>query len=89
MLAFLRNKLKYFKKNKIKTITPVKKNAYLMFTALDIPIVIRAKKKINSRGFFTGVLNLTIDNAPIIPNDRAIFPEMTFVITKVIGGNIA
>ena len=27
-----------------------------------------------------GVLNLTIDNAPIMPNDRAIFDEIIVVI---------
>tara|TARA_E500000331_G_scaffold241821_1_gene232186 strand:- start:315 stop:467 length:153 start_codon:yes stop_codon:yes gene_type:complete len=42
---------------------------------------------INSRGFLTGVLNLTIDKAPIIPKDKAMFPEITLVITKVIAGS--
>ena len=52
-----------------------------------IPIVIRAKNITNSNGFLTGVLNRTIDNAPIIPRDKAIFPEITVVITNVIRGN--
>lgn len=39
--------------------------------------------------FFTGFLNLTIDKAPTNPKDKAIFPEITFVIIKVMGGNKA
>ena len=45
------------------------------------------KKITNSKGFFTGFLNLTIDKAPIIPNDNAIFPEIALVITNVATGN--
>lgn len=45
------------------------------------------KYMINSKGLFTGFLNLTIDNAPIIPNERAKFEDITHVITKTEGGN--
>ena len=41
----------------------------------------------NSNDDLTGFLNLTIDKAPIIPRDRAIFPEITLVIAKVIIGS--
>ena len=37
---------------------------------------IKPKKITSSKGFFTGFRNLTIDNAPIIPNDKAIFPAI-------------
>ena len=57
------------------------------FTDIPIPIVINAKKIINSKGFLTGFLNLTIERAPIIPKDNAIFPAIKVVITIVIGGN--
>ena len=40
----------------------------------------------NSKEFFTGFLNLTIDNAPTIPNESAILFDITFVTTKVIIG---
>ena len=60
---------------------------YFTFTAMLIPIVINAKKTTSSNGFFTGVLNLTIDHAPIIPRDKAIFPEITIVMINVINGN--
>ena len=40
----------------------------------------------NSKGLFTGCLNLTIDNAPTIPKDNAIFPEIALVITNDIEG---
>mgnify|MGYP000032309704 CR=1 FL=1 len=36
---------------------------------------------INSKALLTGCLNLTIDRAPIIPRDNAIFPAIVFVIT--------
>ena len=47
----------------------------------------QAKYILNSRGDLTGFLNLTIDKAPTIPNDSAILPDITLVITKVITGN--
>ena len=59
----------------------------LRLTAIPMPIVINAKKIINSKGFLTGFRNLTIDNAPIIPKDKAILPAIKVVITMVIGGN--
>ena len=58
-----------------------------MFTPYEIPLVINAKYIISSKGFFTGFLNLTIDNAPIIPKDKAKLLEITLVITKVVIGN--
>ncbi len=59
----------------------------LQLTEVPIPIVIKAKNKTNSKGLFTGVLNLTIDKAPIIPSDRAILLEINVVIIEVITGN--
>ena len=56
-------------------------------TPKDIPNVIKPKYTTISNGFLTGFLNLTIDNAPIIPKDRAKLFDITLVITKVIGGN--
>jgi hypothetical protein len=52
-----------------------------------MPSVIVQKKITSSKGFFTGFLNLTIDKAPIIPNDNAILPDIAFVIIKVTTGN--
>ena len=60
--------------------TKFKANDGLTFTT--IPIVIRTKYVTNSNGFLTGVLNLTIDNAPTIPNESAIFEDITDVIKK-------
>ena len=51
-----------------------------------MPIVIKQKNIVSSKELFTGFLNLTIDKAPTIPKDRAIFPEITLVIINVIGG---
>ena len=59
----------------------------MKYTEQAIPIVINKKYIVNSNELFTGFRNLTIDNAPIIPNDKAIFPAITFVMTKVIAGN--
>ena len=53
----------------------------------EISSVIELKNITNSKGFFTGFLNLTIDSAPIIPSDKAILPEIALVITKVVTGN--
>ena len=55
-------------------------------TAAVMPIVIAPKYTESSRGDLTGFLNLTIDKAPTIPKDKAIFPEITLVIINVIGG---
>ena len=43
----------------------------------------------SSKGLLTGFLNLTIDNAPIIPSDRARLPAIKVVIIIVITGNNA
>ena len=59
----------------------------LKLTAQPIPIVIKAKNKTSSRGLFTGFLNLTIDKAPIIPKDKAKFPDIKAVIIIVIVGS--
>ena len=60
---------------------------HLVLTEVAIPNVIKSKQIINSKALFTGCLNLTIDKAPIIPNDKAMFPEIVFVIINVIIGN--
>ena len=52
-----------------------------------IPIVTNKKYIVNSNGDFTGCLNLTIDNAPTIPSESAMFPEIIFVIVKEITGS--
>ena len=66
---------------------PTKKRSQFKDTDAVIPIVIAAKYTESSNGDLTGFLNLTIDNAPTIPRDSAIFPEITLVITKVMMGN--
>ena len=53
-----------------------------------MPNVIRKKKTTNSNGDFTGFLNLTIDKAPTIQRDRAMFPEITEVTILVTKGRI-
>ena len=55
-------------------------------TLVIIPKAIKKKYAINSKGFFTGVLSFTIDSAPTIPRESAIFPAIVFVIIKVIAG---
>jgi len=55
--------------------------AHLVLTLVAIPIVINAKYITNSSALFTGCLKRTIDKAPIIPRDRAMFPEIVLVIT--------
>ena len=47
-----------------------------------------AKYIVNSSGDRTGFLNLTIDNAPTIPNDNAILFDITDVMMKPVIGNI-
>ena len=73
--------------NIVKFITTANNRPNLILTDMLIPIVIRAKNITNSNGFLTGFLKRTIDSAPIIPRDKAIFPEITLVITNVIIGN--
>jgi hypothetical protein len=55
-------------------------------TEAIIPIVKRLKKITSSKGFLTGFLNLTIDTAPIIPNDKARSPLMIVVIKYPVTG---
>ena len=51
-----------------------------------IPMVINKKYIVNSNGDLTGCLNLTIDNAPTIPRESAMLPEIICVIVKPITG---
>ena len=67
-------------KTDIKIIAKIIKNNQLIFVDVAIPIVIDAKYTDNSKGDLTGFLNLTIDNAPTIPSESAILPEITEVI---------
>lgn len=57
-------------------------------TLAAIPIVIAPKYTESSKGDLTGFRNRTIDRAPTIPKDSAIFPEITLVITYVMIGSI-
>ena len=50
-------------------------------TLAAIPIVITPKYTESSKGERTGFRNRTIDRAPTIPKDSAIFPDITLVIT--------
>ena len=43
---------------------------------------------INSKEDLMGVLNLTIDNTPIIPNDNPRFPAIVHAITVIAGAII-
>ena len=79
----------YYNQTPVTANTVVKLRESTDYFEEQIPIVTNAKKIINSKGFLTGVLNLTIDNAPTIPRDKAIFPEITLVIINVMGGSIA
>lgn len=55
-------------------------------TDAQIPSVIIRKNTTNSKEDRTGFRNRTIERAPIIPSDKAIFPEITLVIEKVMIG---
>ena len=57
-------------------------------TLAAIPTVSRLKYSTNSYGERIGVLNLTIDKAPIIPRLNAIFDPITVVIVRPIIGKI-
>ena len=57
-------------------------------TLAAIPIVITPKYTESSNGDLTGFRNRTIDRAPTIPKESAIFPEITLVITYVMIGSI-
>ena len=70
----------------IKVNAIARKNIHFTSAAVAIPIVIAAKYTVNSKGDLTGFLNLTIESAPTIPSERAIFPEITEVIMYVING---
>ena len=75
-------------KNIIATVHKISWIAHFVLTLVAIPIVIKSKYIISSKALFTGCLKRTIDNAPIIPSDKAILPVMVFVITYVINGKI-
>ena len=65
-----------------------KKINQLNDTLAAIPIVITPKYTESSNGDLTGFRNRTIDRAPTIPKESAIFPEITLVITYVMIGSI-
>ena len=65
---------------------PKKINQFKL-TDAAIPIVIAPKYTESSSGERTGFRKRTMDNAPTIPNERAILPEITFVIIKVRSGS--
>ena len=71
--------IKFIKTSTIitKVIEAIKKTTHKSETAAAIPSVIAQKYEASSRGERTGFLNLTIDKAPTIPKDKAIFPEIT------------
>jgi len=48
--------------------------------------VISAKNNTSSNGLLTGVLNLTIERAPIMPRDKAMLLDINVVIIEVIHG---
>ena len=75
-------------KKTIKYIVNPNKINHFKLTEAVIPNVMAVKYTVNSRGDLTGFLNLTIDNAPAIPRERAIFPDITLVIKKVTIGKI-
>ena len=76
-------------KLKIRTATTEanKKIPHFILTAYAMPNVRSEKNITSSKGFLTGFLNLTIDNAPIIPNESAKLFEITFVITNATNGS--
>ena len=49
-------------------------------------MVSNKKYIVNSKGDLTGCLNLIIDNAPTIPRERAMLPEIIWVTVKPITG---
>ena len=61
--------------------------AKLPFTFTTIPRVIKIKYMTSSDGFFTGVLNLTIESAPTNPKERAMLSEIIVVTPYAIKGN--
>ena len=85
-ITWLRNDTKLRKIN-ARTVIAIRKINHFKFTEAAIPIVIDKKYTDNSRGDLTGFLKRTIESAPTIPRDKAIFPDITLVITNVIRGN--
>ena len=71
----------------VRTINKNNKKDNVNDTELTMPNVIKAKNITNSKGLFTGFLNLTIDKAPIIPKDKAISSLIMEVIIRDIQGN--
>ena len=65
-----------------------KNKSHFIDTPAAIPIVIAQKYTVSSSGDRTGFLKRTIDRAPTIPSERAMFPEITFVIINVMIGSI-
>ena len=65
----------------------INNNANWILTPAEMPKVSKAKYMVNSKLLLTGCLNLTIDNAPIIPKDKAISPAITVVIIYAILGS--
>ena len=53
----------------------------------ELKILLRAKNITSSKGLLTGVLNLTMDSATIIPNDKAMLLDIKVVMIDVIGGS--
>jgi hypothetical protein len=49
-----------------------------------MPIIIARKRYANSSGSFTGVRNLTMDRAPMSPNDNAKDDLTTKIIAHVV-----
>ena len=74
-------------KNNTSTIKIKRTKANFPETLVTTPKVNNAKNITNSKGLLTGFLNLTIDKAPIIPNDNAMSFFITVVITRAILGN--
>ena len=70
----------------IKVVAIPRRKIHLRSAAAAIPIVIAAKYTVNSKGDLTGFRKRTIESAPTIPSDNAIFPEITDVIIYVIKG---
>ena len=62
-------------------------NNHRKSTAAQIPKAIIKKKITNSNDERTGFLKRTIESAPIIPKESAIFPDITLVIEYVIIGS--
>ena len=60
--------------------------AFPILVEIVIPTVNNKKYIESSNGLFTGCLNLIIDNAPTIPRESAIFPDITVVITNPMSG---